>query len=105
MRNKDEELRREGMAYALRIAKEKGIDSLEEECRFRGATKLPLALPKNAIDECVSKIKLNTIDTVTICTMSLTLVKAAYRDLLIASIKRQNASWMIMLHGKIRYRS
>ena len=66
MRNKDEELRREGMAYALRIAKEKGIDSLEEECRFRGATKLPLALPKNAIDECVSKIKLNTIDTVTI---------------------------------------
>lgn len=66
MRNKDEELRREGMAYALRIAKENGIDSLEEECRFRGATKLPLALPKNAIDECVSKIKLNTIDTVTI---------------------------------------
>ena len=38
MRNKDEELRREGMAYALRIAKEKGIDSLEVECRFRGAT-------------------------------------------------------------------
>ena len=37
MRNKDEELRREGMAYALRIAKENGIDSLEEECRFRGA--------------------------------------------------------------------
>lgn len=31
MRNKDEELRREGMAYALRIAKENGIDSLEEE--------------------------------------------------------------------------
>lgn len=66
MRNKDEELRREGMAYALRIAKENVIDSLEEECRFRGATKLPLALPKNAIDECVSKIKANTIDTVTI---------------------------------------
>lgn len=66
MRNKDEELRREGMAYALKIAKEKGIAGLEEECKFRGASRLPLALPRNAIDECVNKIKMNTIDTITI---------------------------------------
>lgn len=65
-RDKLEEARREGMAYALNIAKTKGIGGLEEECKFRGATKMPLALPKNAIDECVLKIKENTIDTITI---------------------------------------
>lgn len=64
--DKLEESRREGMAYALKIAKTKGIEGLEEECKFRGATKMPLALPKNAIDECVLKIKENTIDTITI---------------------------------------
>lgn len=31
MRNKDEELRREGMAYALRIAKEKGREQQREK--------------------------------------------------------------------------
>lgn len=65
-RDKLEEARREGMAYALKIVKTKGIEGLEEECKFRGATKMPLALPKNAIDECVLKIKENTIDTITI---------------------------------------
>lgn len=29
--NKEEKARREGMSYALRIAKEKGIEGLEEE--------------------------------------------------------------------------
>ena len=66
MRNKDEEIRREGMAYALRVAKEKGIEGLEEECKFRGATKLPIGLPRKALDECVNNIKMNTIDMVTI---------------------------------------
>lgn len=65
-RDKEEIARREGMAFALRIVKEKGIDGLEEECKFRGATQLPLALPKKAIDECVNNIKMNTIDTITI---------------------------------------
>ena len=109
MRNKDEELRREGMAYALRIAKENGIDSLEEECRFRGATKLPLALPKNAIDECVSKIKANTIDTVTILSAMVLhdefeFGKSRIQRFVDRFNKRQNASWMIMPHGKTRYR-
>ena len=37
-RDKLEEARREGMAYALNIVKTKGIGGLEEECKFRGAT-------------------------------------------------------------------
>ena len=38
----------------------------KKSAAFAAQQKLPLALPKNAIDECVSKIKANTIDTVTI---------------------------------------
>lgn len=33
-RDKLEEARREGMAYALKIAKTKGIEGLEKECKF-----------------------------------------------------------------------
>lgn len=33
--SKEEMARREGMAYALRIAKEKGIDALEEDLKMR----------------------------------------------------------------------
>ncbi len=64
--NKEEECRREGMAYALKIAKEKGIEALEEECRFRGATRIPLSVSRKACDEVINKIKMNTIDTITI---------------------------------------
>lgn len=34
-KNKEEQARLEGMAQALRIAKEKGIEGLEEEIRMR----------------------------------------------------------------------
>lgn len=64
--NKEEECRREGMAYALKIAKEKGIEALEEECRFRGATRIPLSVSRSACDEVIRRIKMNTLDTVTI---------------------------------------
>lgn len=64
--NKEEEARRQGMAFALKIAKEQGIEALENECKFRNATKVPLAVSRKAADECINKIKMNTIDTVTI---------------------------------------
>ena len=35
--SKEEQARREGMSYALRVAREKGIDGLEEELKFRQA--------------------------------------------------------------------
>ena len=65
-KNKEENLRREGMAYALKIAKEKGIDGLAEECRFRGATQIPLSVSRTTCDEVINRIKMNTIDTITI---------------------------------------
>ena len=33
------------MAYALKIAKERGIEGLEEECKWRNATHAPVGLP------------------------------------------------------------
>ena len=64
--NKEEQARLEGMAFALKIAKEKGIEALENECKFRNATRIPIAVNRKASDECINKIKMNTIDTVTI---------------------------------------
>jgi hypothetical protein len=64
--SKEDLARREGMAYALKVAKEKGIEGLEEEIKFRGITKIPVGVPRSACDEAINKIKLNTIDTITI---------------------------------------
>lgn len=64
--NKEEQARLEGMAFALKIAKEQGVEALENECKFRNATRIPIAVSRKASDECINKIKMNTIDTVTI---------------------------------------
>ena len=55
--DKEEQARREGMAYALRIAKEKGIDALEEDLKMRNAIGLPVGVDRKA---------LNPVDTMVI---------------------------------------
>lgn len=64
--NKEEQARREGMAYALRIAKEKGIEGLEEEIRFRNIVRAPMAISRAKCDDMLNSIKMNVVDTVTI---------------------------------------
>lgn len=64
--NKEEQWRREGMSYALKIAKERGIDGLEEELKVRNATQLPLRVSVKAMEECIVNIKNNVLDTVII---------------------------------------
>lgn len=66
MTSKEEKWRREGMAYALRVAKEQGIDYLERDLKLRGATQCPIGVPKGTIDDCVKRIKECTLDTVLI---------------------------------------
>lgn len=67
MKWKDEEkARREGMAYALRIAKEKGIDGLEDDLKMRNAINLPIPVSKKALEECSINIKNNILDTIMI---------------------------------------
>ncbi len=65
-RNREEQARLEGMAQALRVAREKGIEGLEDEIRMRNITGLPCAVPKKAIDECIQNIKNNVVDTFTV---------------------------------------
>lgn len=62
--DKEEIARRDGMAYALRIAKEKGIEGLEEEIKYRNITEIPIAIKRDKLNECIENIKLNTIDTI-----------------------------------------
>ena len=59
----EEKARREGMAYALRIAKEKGIDGLEDDLKMRNAINLPIPVSREVLNECVNNIKNNTVDT------------------------------------------
>jgi hypothetical protein len=62
--DKEEVARRDGMAYALRIAREKGIEGLEEEIKYRNITEIPIAIKRDKLNECIENIKLNTIDTI-----------------------------------------
>lgn len=68
--NKEEQWRHEGMAYALKVAKERGIEGLEEEIKYRNISLVPIAVSKEKMDECVNNIKLNTIDTMLILSAS-----------------------------------
>lgn len=62
MNKREEKARREGMSYALRVAKEKGIDGLEEDLKLRGAVNLPIPVSKDAFNECISSIRNDTVD-------------------------------------------
>ena len=62
--NKEEQWRREGMAYALKVARERGIDGLAQELKFRNCTQLPANITVRAMEECITNIKNQTIDTV-----------------------------------------
>ena len=63
--SKEEQARRAGMAYALKIAKEKGIEGLEEELKRRGALYAPCTLPQKELDQFTTQVKVHTIGTIT----------------------------------------
>lgn len=47
--DKEYQLRMDGMAYALKLAKEKGIEELEKEVKFRNARFIPLEFSMDAV--------------------------------------------------------
>lgn len=61
---KEEAARREGMSYALKIAKEKGIVELEEELKFRNATNIPLRVSRKQVEAFVEETKQTMLDTI-----------------------------------------
>lgn len=62
--SKEEQARREGMSYALRIAKEKGIEGLEEELKFRNAVNIPVGVSQKQVNDFVEETKNTILDTV-----------------------------------------
>lgn len=58
--------RTEGMELALRIVKDKGIEELEKEVKFRTGTGISLNLTRQELNAASNKIKDMTLDTFTI---------------------------------------
>lgn len=58
---KDEILRREGMAYALKVAKENGIDGLEQELQRRNATEVPIRISEAQLKDFSQLVKHNVV--------------------------------------------
>lgn len=72
MAKKDKEMlqyRNDGMAYALKVAKEKGIEALEKEVQYRKATFLPSAVQEKDVNKFVEEVKMNCLDTVLIMSL------------------------------------
>lgn len=68
--NKEMQARTEGMTYALRIAKEKRLEELEKEIKFRNLTGISLNLSRKDLNKASEKIKEMTMDTFTILTVA-----------------------------------
>lgn len=58
---KEEQMRREGMAYALRVAKERGVDGLEKELERRNATEVPIRISTSQLKEFSQLAKHNVV--------------------------------------------
>lgn len=72
MAKKDKKMmqyRNDGMAFALKIAKEQGIEVLEKEVAYRKATFLPSAVQEKDVNKFVEEVKMNCLDTVLIMSL------------------------------------
>lgn len=54
------------MAYALQIAKEQGIEALEEQIKRRGISFAPCRIPQKELDEFSMRVKENAVGTITV---------------------------------------
>lgn len=63
--SKEEQARRDGMAYALKVAKEKGIDGLEDEIKMRGCSIAPCTISQKELNELKKNISNNAIVSIT----------------------------------------
>lgn len=59
---KDEQLRREGMSYALSVAKENGVEGLENELHRRNASEVPLRITKAQMQQYSESVKENVVN-------------------------------------------
>lgn len=64
--SKEEQARREGMSYALRYAREHGIEALESELKRRGAYNIPIRISDKDLKAFTDNAKMMLLDTVLI---------------------------------------
>ena len=62
--------RTEGMEFARRLVKDKGIEELEKEIRFRKRTGISLNVTRQELNEASNKIKEMTLDTFTLLSVA-----------------------------------
>ena len=62
--------REDGLQLALNIIKKRGVKGLEDEIRFRNATKIHTLLDKKSLEIATQKIKEMTVDTVTVLSVA-----------------------------------
>ena len=62
--------REDGLNLAYSIVKERGIEGLEEELRFRNITGIHTMLAKKDLDKATKKIKEMTVDTFTVLSVA-----------------------------------
>lgn len=66
MTSKEEQARREVMSYALRYAKEHGLEALEQDLKKRGAYNIPIRISDKELKEFTDNAKMMLLDTVLI---------------------------------------
>ena len=62
--------RTEGMEFALRLVKDKGIEELEKELKFRRNTGISLNVTRQELNLASEKIKSMTLDTFTLLSIA-----------------------------------
>lgn len=62
---KEEQARRDGMVYALKIAKEKGVDGLEAEIKRRGISIVPVFISDKEMNDFQNRVRKHVIGTIT----------------------------------------
>lgn len=62
--------RNDGLHLALRIVKERGVEGLEEEIRFRNITGIHTQYAKKDLEKATMRIKEMTVDTLTVLSVA-----------------------------------
>lgn len=68
--SKEEQARRDGMQWALRVAEDGGVEALKRECERRSITDVPVGVRENEAKKFCDNVKANTLDTVLILALT-----------------------------------
>ena len=68
--NKEEQARRDGMQFALRVVEQGGVEALRRECQIRNVANVPVGIKEKELNEFVYNVKLNTMDCMLIMSLA-----------------------------------